>query len=196
LTDSGKSGPGSVDRLFEALKGGDERGMQEFLPPLRGRLLRLARRVLEEQLAEDVVQETLTTLWEKRDSVTNADHLLRFVFRTFRYKSLNAQYRARREPDRASDTELDRLASNPTTTHPGLVFQTQEFERIVEEAIQACAEENSVWGRVLQLLGEGHSRKEIQRLMGDIPAATVYTRIFRARQRLKEILKADFNIEL
>jgi RNA polymerase sigma factor (sigma-70 family) len=48
-----------------------ERAFQAFVSENRGLWLRLARRVLEDrEEAEDVVQETLAVLWEKRDSLS------------------------------------------------------------------------------------------------------------------------------
>ena len=64
------------------------------------------------------------------------------------------------------------------------------------KAIDICAAENQLWGRILQLLQEGKSREEIRQELGDIPMATVYTRIYRARQRLMEILKEEFGVEI
>ena len=88
-------------RLFEALKSGDRAAMQELLPPLRERLLRLAEKRLRGDYPEEVVQETLKTLWEKRNAVSSAAHLLPFVFQTLRNKIGNVFYRACRDREGA-----------------------------------------------------------------------------------------------
>ena len=66
----------------------------------------------------------------------------------------------------------------------------------MEKVIETCTEENRIWGRVLQLLQQGRSREEIREELGGIAMASVYTRIHRARKRLSEILKEDFDLDL
>lgn len=85
---------------------------------------------------------------------------------------------------------------DPESMNPEILFEEKELERILQEAIEICAAENRLWGKILQLLQEGRSREEIREALGDIPMATVYTRIYRARQYLMRILKDEFGVEV
>ena len=85
---------------------------------------------------------------------------------------------------------------NPGSADPELLLEEKELEKVLREAIDICAAENRLWGKILQLLKEGKSREEIRKELGDIPMATVYTRIYRARQRLLTILKDEFGVEV
>lgn len=82
------------------------------------------------------------------------------------------------------------------STNPELLLEEKELENVLKEAIDICAAENRLWGKILQLLQEGKSREEIRKELGDIPMATVYTRIYRARQTLINILKDEFGVKL
>lgn len=180
-------------QLLAALRAGDEDALRELLPILRERLVSVAKRRLEGEEAEEVVQDTLTTLWQKRDSVKSGRHLLQFVFQTLRYKIGNV-YRTRRRHDSTALPERAGISSGdwwqPESSARGL-----EFERVLDVAIARCAGENELWGRILAWLRAGHDAAEVRRLLGDVPMATAHTRIHRARARLREILRDDYGVE-
>jgi DNA-directed RNA polymerase specialized sigma24 family protein len=187
----------SIDGLFDALQEGDERALQKLLPPLRVRLARLAKQRLGGQEVEEVVQETLSTLWEKRQSVREPGHLLPFLFQTLRHKVGSAYLRARRERmRRGGESGLRHASTDPAKDNPEALLVAAEVESKVMRAIQACAAESQALGEVLLHLREGRSAAEIQGELGDIPIGAVRTRICRARKRLREILREDFHLDL
>ena len=159
--------------------------------------MRLAQKRLQKEEVEDVVQQTLSTLWEKRTSVRDPNHLMPFIFQIFRNK-LGDTYRRKkqRKGTHVSEPKVLNSLKNPTADTPELLLEEKELGKILRDAIDICAAENGTWGEVLRLLQQGLSREEIQRKLGDIPMATVYTRIFRARQSLMKILKEEFGVEL
>ncbi len=69
-----------AESLFDALRDSDGTALRALLPPLQGRLQVVAKQRLSESLAEDAVQETLATLWRKRDALESAGHVLPFIF--------------------------------------------------------------------------------------------------------------------
>jgi RNA polymerase sigma-70 factor (ECF subfamily) len=186
-----------IEMLFDALRSGDESALEQFLPPLRERISRLAKRRLgDAQLAQEVVQETLSAVWAKRESIRGPDHLLPFLFQTLRHKIGSCYLRARREKLSMAELQSHDRATPPESSNPERIVETRELERSVAAAIQKCSVEHQMWGKVLQLLQNGRSPQEIRSALGDIPMATVHTRIHRARARLMEILRDDFQIEL
>jgi len=186
-----------IDLLFDALHRGHEEDLRRLIPPLQERLTALAKERLRGQLpAEDVVQETLATLWEKRASVRSSRHLLPFVFQVLRNKIGNVYSKARRVSDNPGrDVRIETVAADPASSGPESEARANELERILDAALSRCAAEHPLWGKVLELVRAGRSPAEIREEL-DIPMATVHTRIHRARKRLREILENDYGMKL
>jgi len=188
---------GAIEELFDLLQTEDLDSFNEVFLPIRGRIIRLAQQRLQREEVEDVVQQTLSTFWEKRQSVCSPEHLLPFLFQILRNK-LGDAYRRKKRQKKARFAMFERLDSLQTQIppNPEKLLEEKELEKIIKEAIEFCAAENMLWGRIIQLLQEGRSREEIRKELGDIPMATVYTRIHRARQHLIKILKEEFGVEI
>jgi RNA polymerase sigma factor (sigma-70 family) len=186
-----------IRRLFALLQTGDFDSFGEVISPIRGRIVRLSQQRLQRDEVEDVVQQTLGTLWEKRSLVNDPDQLMPFLFQILRnkmgdfYRRKQYQQQIRVMKNEPMDSLKDSEATNPE-----LLLEEKELENVLKEAIDLCAAENRLWGKILQLLREGKSREEIRKELGDIPMATVYTRIYRARQMLMKILKDEFGVEI
>jgi RNA polymerase sigma factor (sigma-70 family) len=186
-----------IKKLFTLLQTSDLDSFGEIIIPVRGRIVRLAQQRLQRDEVEDVVQQTLSTLWEKRSSVHDPDQLMPFLFQILRNK-MGDSYRRKRYTQKIRVTKTESMESikDSEAINPELLLEEKELEKILREAIDICAAENRVWGKILQLLREGKSREEIREELGDIPMATVYTRIYRARQTLMKILKEEFGVEI
>jgi RNA polymerase sigma factor (sigma-70 family) len=187
----------TIEKLYSSLQIGDRDSYDEAFSSFRQQIVRLAQKRLQRDEVEDVVQQTMSTLWEKRTSVLDPEHLMPFIFQVLRNK-LGDTYRRKKlkkETHVSGPKVLDSLKT-PTAETPELLLEEKELGRILRDAIDICAAENGTWGKVLKLLQEGLSREEIQRELGDIPMSTVYTRIFRARQSLMKILKDEFGVEI
>ena len=187
----------TIDKLYSLLQSGDLEGFDGAFISVRQKIVRLAQTRLQREEVEDVVQQTLSTLWEKRTSVRNPDHLMPFIFQILRYK-LGDTYRRKKmkKETHVSGPKVLNSLKNPEPDTPELRLEEKELGRILRDAIDICAAENGTWGKVLRLLQQGMSREEIQRELGDVPMATVYTRIYRARQSLIKILRDEFGVEI
>ncbi len=187
----------TIERLYTLLQADDSDSFDETFKPTRQKIVQLAQKRLQREEVEDVVQQTLSTLWEKRASIRNPDHLLPFIFQILRNK-LGDTYRRKKlqKEIHVSRSRLLNSVKNPSTDTPEILLEEKELGRILRDAIDICAAENGTWGKVLRLLEQGYSREEIQKELGNIPMATVYTRIYRARQSLMKILKDEFGVEI
>lgn len=187
----------TIERLFNILQSCDLDYFSEVFAPFHGRIVRLAQQRLQREEVEDVVQQTLITFWEKRHSVCSPEHLLPFLFQILRHKLGDAyrQKKSQRKTHRAIAEHLN-SQQGQNRLEPERLLEGKELEIILKDAIELCAAENSLWGQVLQMLKEGRSREEICEKLGDIPMATVYTRIHRARQCLIKILKEEFGLDI
>jgi RNA polymerase sigma factor (sigma-70 family) len=187
----------TIEKLYTLLQTGDFDSFDEAISSIRQKIIRLSQKRLQRDEVEDVVQQTLSTLWEKRTSVRGPDHLLPFIFQILRNK-LGDTYRRKKRKNETQVSEPKLLDSlkNPKSDMPELLLEEKELGRILRDAIDICAAENGTWGKVLKFLQQGLSREEIQKELGDIPMSTVYTRIHRARQSLIKILKDEYGVEI
>ncbi|UCE41848.1 MAG: RNA polymerase sigma factor [Candidatus Aminicenantes bacterium] len=187
----------TIEKLYILLQTDDLDSFDDAFGPIRKKIVQLAKKRLHREEVEDVVQQTLSTLWEKRTSVRAPDHLMPFIFQILRNK-LGDTYRRKklRKEIHVSGPKVLNSLKNPTADIPELLLEEKELGRILRDAIDICAAENGTWGKVLKLLQQGLSREEIQRELGDIPMTTVYTRIYRARQSLMKILRDKFGVEI
>lgn len=187
----------TIDKLFICLQEDDFESFSKVLPPIRRQITKLAQQRLLEDDVEDVVQQTLSILWEKRGSVRKPENVMSFLFSILRNKVGDAYRRKERQKKHLTGRkEPVETIADPSGSNPERLYEGKELERILKEAIEICAAENKLWGRILQLLQDGRTRDEIRRELGDIPIATVYTRIYRARQHLIKILKDEFGVEI
>ncbi|MGB6682000.1 MAG: hypothetical protein WBF08_11855, partial [Candidatus Bathyarchaeia archaeon] len=69
-----------IKKLYALLQTGDYDSFGEVISPIRGRIVRLAQQRVHRDEVEDVVQQTLSTLWEKRSSVRDPKHLMPYLF--------------------------------------------------------------------------------------------------------------------
>ena len=187
----------SIEKLYTLLQTGDLDSFGEAFSSIRKKIVRLSQKRLQREEVEDVVQQTLSTLWEKRTSVRNPDHLMPFIFQILRNKLGDTYRRTKLKTEtHVSGPKVLNSLKNPAPETPEFCLEEKELGRILRDAIETCAAENGTRGKVLKFLQEGLTREEIQRELGDIPMATVYTRIYRARQSLMRILRAKFGVEI
>jgi RNA polymerase sigma factor (sigma-70 family) len=187
----------TIEKLFINLQEDDFESFSKALSPIRRQIIKLAQQRLHDDDVEDVVQQTLSVFWEKRRSVQKPEYLMSCLFSILRNK-VGDVYRRRDRQKKylvGSNKQVDAVA-DPSGSNPERLYEGKELERILKEAIEICAAENQLWGKVLQLLKDGRTRDEICRELGNIPIATVYSRIYRARQHLIKILRDEFGVEI
>ena len=130
----------------------------------------------DKTLAEDLVQETFTRAWRSLDSLRDEKAAKSWLFTTLRRE--NARQYERIRPDIA-DVEVEDIADN----HQDLDTSTEAF--VLRRALSKLNEDYRE-PLVLQVLG-GFSCDEIAQQL-DLTKAAVMTRLFRARQALREML--------
>ncbi len=127
-------------------------------------------------MAEDLVQETFMRAWRFLDSLRDESKAKSWLMTTLRREF--ARQFERYQPV-FEDVELDQIRGdqgiNPEVwaVRRGLMQLPTKYREVL----------------VLQVIG-GYSGAEMAKML-DLPTATVNTRLFRARQRLREILEGD-----
>ncbi len=156
---------------------------QQQVWPLRDRLYRMAFRLLGERAeAEDVVQEVMIKLWERREELPNIQNVEGWCVRIVRNHGID-RYRSRK---RRSSTGLEQAAElADQAPDPALQLQTSDMQERIHRLIQGLPEQRRL---VLQLREiEGLSYREIAEQLR-ITLDQVRTDIHRGRQALRAAL--------
>ena len=157
--------------------------------PLKNELFRLALRItLNREDAEDVVQETMIRVWNRRDQWEQIDSIEAFCTTICRNLALDKTKRASNQ-DASLDNEGHDAPDHSYSANPEeQAVQRDRVERVrrlmdlLPEKQRTCMQLRDV---------EGKSYKEIATVM-DISEQQVKVNIFRARQTIKqEYLKQE-----
>ena len=157
--------------------------------PLKNELLRLALRItLNREDAEDVVQETMIRVWNRRDQWEQIESIEAFCTTICRNLALDKTKRASNQDASLDDEGHDAPDHSYSANPEEQAMQRDKVERVrrlmnlLPEKQRTCMQLRDV---------EGKSYKEIAAVM-DITEQQVKVNIFRARQSIKqEYLKQE-----
>ena len=161
----------------------EQRFRTEVLP-LKNELFRLALRItLSHAEAEDIVQETMIRVWNRREQWDEIESIEAFCLTICRNLALDHQ--RRKDFQHASlDDEHAALDVHPAVADtPELQAVRHDQLRLEKELINELPEKQRTCVQLRDI--EGHSYREIAAIM-DIPEAQVKVNIFRARQAIKQ----------
>ena len=147
--------------------------------PLKDKLFRLALRItLDRAEAEDVVQDTLIRVWNRRDEWAQFDSMEAYCMTVARNLAI----------DRSQKMETQHIGLTPETQEmpdaltPDRQLEDHERLRLVHRLVNELPEKQRT---ILQLRDiEGRSYKEIADLL-QLSEEQVKVNLFRARQRVK-----------
>ncbi|GHV62233.1 RNA polymerase subunit sigma-24 [Spirochaetia bacterium] len=149
-------------------------------------LFRVAYRIANsEEAAEDLCQEAFFRLYEKNMVFPNPEEAKYWLIRVVKNASLN--YAKRKDRERKAYRRAFREDVRTGETGEGL-FIKKETQTEIQEALEKLPE-NLRMVLILKEYGE-LNYKEIGRALG-ISEGNVKVRVFRARERLSGLLKAD-----
>ena len=158
---------------------------QTDILPLKNELYRMALRItMNPAEAEDVVQETMMKVWNKRNSWEQIDSIEAFCLTICRNLSLDKVRRMDNQTqslDASIQPHDQRVASNPEE-------QTIQNDRVrlVRQLISALPEKQRCCMQLRDM--EGKSYKDIATIL-NITEEQVKVNIFRARQTIKDRFK-------
>lgn len=147
--------------------------------PLKDKLFRLALRItLDRAEAEDVVQDTLIKVWNRRDEWAQFDSIEAYCLTIARNLAI----------DRSQKMEAQHIGLTPETQEmpdaltPDRQLEDSERLKLVHQLVNELPEKQRI---ILQLRDiEGKSYKEIADLL-QVTEEQVKVNLFRARQRIK-----------
>ena len=174
----------SDDILIGRIAGGDRLAMRMLFArhrlPVYRWLLRLVR---DEALAEDLLNEVFLDVWRQAAAFEARASVATWLLAIARHKALSAR---RRRLDAQLDDETAAAIPDPAAD-PERVLQEKDRSELLRRALASLSPEH---GEVVDLVYyHGKSVKEAAAILG-IAEATVKTRMFYARRKLAELVKA------
>ena len=155
--------------------------------PLKNELFRLALRItLNRVEAEDIVQDTLIKVWDRRLEWESIDSIEAFSLTVCRNLSLD---RLRKKENSNDSLEDVNIAEPVASSNPQDRMIQEDRVSLVRQIIDSLPEKQRSCMQLREF--EGKSYKEIAQVL-DITEEQVKVNIFRARQMVKQkYLKLD-----
>ena len=155
--------------------------------PLKNELYRLALRItMSREEAEDIVQDTLIKVWDKRSDWGDIDSIEAYSLRICRNLSLDRIKKKENNNDLLDESSFAWLA--PTTSPQDKMIEKDRV-MLVRKIVASLPEKQRSCMQLREF--EGKSYKEIAEVL-NISEEQVKVNIFRARQAVKQLyLKLD-----
>ena len=151
--------------------------------PLKDILFRLALRItLSREEAEDIVQDTLIKVWNRRESWDTIDNIEAFSLTICRNLSLD-RTRLHANRNASLDNNANRDEQPDTNSNPYEHTMQREKVEIVRSLIDSLPEKQRSCMQLRDM--EGNTYREIADVLG-ISEEQVKVNIFRARQTIKQ----------
>jgi RNA polymerase sigma-70 factor (ECF subfamily) len=174
----------SDDVLIGRIATGDRLAMQVLFARHHVRVYRFVLRLVrDESVAEDLISEVFLDVWRQAGRFEGRSQVSTWLLAIARFKALSA---LRRRPDEELDDETAE-AIEDLSDDPEVALDKKDKSA----AIRKCLEKLSAEHREIIDLVYYHEKsvEEVAKIVG-IPENTVKTRMFYARKRLAELLKA------
>jgi RNA polymerase sigma-70 factor, ECF subfamily len=143
-------------------------------------VLRLVR---NEASAEDLISEVFLDVWRQADRFEGRSAVSTWLLAIARFKALSSM---RRRPDEELDEEAAGAIEDTSDT-PEVSLQKKDKSGLLRKCLEQLSREHR---EVIDLVYyHEKSIEEVAEIVG-IPEATVKTRMFYARKKLSELLKA------
>ena len=178
--------------LLGRVSGRDRAAYDELFRRYHSKLFQFCVKLLDQpDLAEEVVDDVLMVVWRKagtfRGDAQVSTWLFGIAYRLSR-RALSEQYRRESRQDRyAGDEQLAEFADEHPAADPQRVSEEQRFQESVRAALRRLSPEHQA---TIQFVVLGRTYGEIARIM-DCPENTVKTRMFHARNQLRNHLETQ-----
>jgi RNA polymerase sigma-70 factor, ECF subfamily len=174
----------SDEALIGRIATGDKVAMQVLFARHHVRVYRFVLRLVRDQTkAEDLISEVFLDVWRQAGKFEARSAVSTWLLAIARYKALSA---LRRRPDEELDDEAA-AAIEDTADNPEVALEKKDKGEILRKCLTALSPEHR---EIIDLVYyHEKSVEEVAEIVG-IPENTVKTRMFYARKRLSELLKA------
>jgi RNA polymerase sigma-70 factor, ECF subfamily len=174
----------SDEVLIGRIAQGDRLAMQVLFARHHVRVYRFVLRLVRnEASAEDLISEVFLDVWRQADRFEGRSAVSTWLLAIARFKALSSM---RRKPDEELDDEAAGAIEDSADT-PEVSLQKKDKSELLRDCLEQLSQEHR---EVIDLVYyHEKSVEEVAEIVG-IPEATVKTRMFYARKKLSELLKA------
>ena len=174
----------SDEMLIARIAAGDRLAMQTLFARHRTAVYRwLLRFVGNEAVAEDLLSDVFLDVWRQADRFEARSQVSTWLLAIARYKALSA---LRKRPDEELDDETAQAIEDPGDD-PEVAMQKKDTSVVLRQCLTKLSAEHR---EIIDLVYyHEKSVEEVSKIVG-VPENTVKTRMFYARKRLGELLKA------
>jgi RNA polymerase sigma-70 factor (ECF subfamily) len=171
------------EALIASIANGDKRAMQVLYARHNVRVYRFIVRLTgNTSTAEDLVSEVFLDVWRQADAFEAKCQVSTWLLAIARYKALSA---LRRRSDEQLDDKVA-AAIEDTSDSPETIVYHKDRSALVQKCLMQLSPAHR---EVIDLVYyHEKSVEEVAKIVG-VPAATVKTRMFYARNKLQELLK-------
>jgi RNA polymerase sigma-70 factor (ECF subfamily) len=170
--------------LIGRIANGDRLAMQVLFARHHVRVFRfVVRLVRNETTAEDLISEVFLDVWRQAGRFEGRSAVTTWLLSIARFKALSA---LRRRPDEELDEETAAAIEDPSDD-PEVALEKKDKSAIIRKCLTGLSAEHR---EIIDLVYyHEKSVEEVAEIVG-IPENTVKTRMFYARKKLAELLKA------
>jgi RNA polymerase sigma-70 factor (ECF subfamily) len=174
----------SDEMLIARIAGGDRLAMQTLFARHRTAVYRwLLRMVGNEATAEDLLSDVFLDVWRQADRFQARSSVSTWLMAIARFKALSAR---RVRKDAELDETIEATVADPSD-NPEIMLQKKNRDALVREALNSLTPDHK---EIIDLVYyHEKSVDECAQILG-VPAGTVKTRMFYARKKMAEMVKA------
>ena len=174
----------SDEELIGRIASGDRLAMQVLFARHHVRVFRfVVRLVRNESTAEDLISEVFLDVWRQASRFEGRSAVSTWLLSIARFKAFSA---LRRRPDEELDEETAGAIEDPSDD-PEVALEKKDKGAIIRKCLTGLSAEHR---EIIDLVYyHEKSVEEVAQIVG-IPENTVKTRMFYARKKLAELLKA------
>jgi RNA polymerase sigma-70 factor, ECF subfamily len=170
--------------LIGRIANGDRLAMQVLFARHHVRVYRFVLRLVrDESTAEDLISEVFLDVWRQAGRFEARSAVSTWLLAIARFKALSA---LRRRPDEELDEETAEAIEDTADT-PEVSLEKKDKSAVIRKCLEGLSAEHR---EIIDLVYyHEKSVEEVAQIVG-IPENTVKTRMFYARKKLAELLKA------
>ncbi len=174
----------SDETLITRIACGDKLAMRALFARYQVHVYRFVLRIVrDEALAEDVISDVFLDVWRQAAQFEARATVSTWLLAIAKYKTASV---LRRRTEVELDSEMAATIADPADD-PEIAFQKKNSGEVLRQCLATLSPEH---GQIIDLVYyHGKSVREVAEIVG-IPAPTVKTRMFYARKRLAELIKA------
>jgi RNA polymerase sigma-70 factor (ECF subfamily) len=174
----------SDEALIARIAEGDRLAMQVLFTRHHVRVFRFVMRIMRDaSAAEDLISEVFLDLWRQAGRFEGRSAVSTWLLAIARLKALSA---LRRRADERLDDETAQAIEDPSDD-PGVLLEKKDKSALIRKCLNGLSADHR---EIIDLVYyHEKSVEEVAEIVG-IPENTVKTRMFHARKRLAELLKA------